>query len=254
MSQAVALGLAELASEINRWHTAAEGAVGTALDYAREAGTLLLQAKEQIPHGEWLPWIAANFQGSERTAQAYMRVAKRWDELEGKSAESADLAIDGALKLLAKPRPDGADPKADFWKQNDARVNPLPGDDVESRPPRTARKPEPPASDVPPEFADYDPREDAPDPIEEWNRAQAEVDRLTATLNALEADGGPEAEVVRLTKAYGQLDGRLNHEMRVSGEAQKQATYQGKLLREIRELLGVERNREILPCIRDLLK
>lgn len=109
-------------------------------------------------------------------------------------------------------------------------------------------------SDVPPEFADYDPEDDAPDPIEEWNRAQAEVDRLTAILETLQGEGDLQAEVVRLTKMYGQLDGRLQHEMRTSAEAQKQATYQGKLLREVRELLKVEKNSEIVPCIRDLLK
>jgi hypothetical protein len=119
---------------------------------------------------------------------------------------------------------------------------------------KRARKRREPDPDVPPEFADYDPAADAPDPVEEWARAQAEVDRLTVVVEALQGEGDLQAEVVRLSKLYGQLDGRLRFEVTRANEAEKQATYQGKLLRQVREILSVERNREIVPCLRDLLK
>jgi hypothetical protein len=74
------------------------------LEHARNAGVLLVQAKEQFRHGEWLPWLKANVRFSERTAQAYMRVAKRWKELEAKAQGLADLTFEDGLKLLAEPK------------------------------------------------------------------------------------------------------------------------------------------------------
>jgi hypothetical protein len=38
-------------------------------------GALLLEAKE-VEHGDWLPWLAANFGGTARTAQNYMNAAR----------------------------------------------------------------------------------------------------------------------------------------------------------------------------------
>jgi len=39
-------------------------------------GDLLLEAKEQLEHGQWLPWLEDNFSMDERTAQRAMAVAK----------------------------------------------------------------------------------------------------------------------------------------------------------------------------------
>jgi hypothetical protein len=37
---------------------------------------LLLEAKEQLEHGEWLPWLETYFGKSVRTAQNYMDAAR----------------------------------------------------------------------------------------------------------------------------------------------------------------------------------
>jgi hypothetical protein len=86
--------LSDLAERIN-------AEIQSSLFHAKNVGELLLQAKEQCPHGQWLPWLKANVHLSERTAQAYMQVAKRWPELEGKPAGSADSTLEGALAYLA---------------------------------------------------------------------------------------------------------------------------------------------------------
>jgi hypothetical protein len=39
-------------------------------------GDLLLEAKDQLGHGEWLPWLKSNFGSSESTAQNYMNAAR----------------------------------------------------------------------------------------------------------------------------------------------------------------------------------
>jgi hypothetical protein len=39
-------------------------------------GNLLIEAKEQIEHGSWLPWLEENFGSSDSTAENYMAAAK----------------------------------------------------------------------------------------------------------------------------------------------------------------------------------
>ena len=41
----------------------------------RKAGELLLEAKEQVEHGEWTNWVSHNFSLSKRTAEIYMDLA-----------------------------------------------------------------------------------------------------------------------------------------------------------------------------------
>jgi len=95
--------MADLAAKINAEHAQAETAWRAGLEHARKAGELLIEAKEQCRHSEWLPWLKENVRFSERTAQAYMQVVKRWDELEAKAQGLADLTFQEGLKLLAAP-------------------------------------------------------------------------------------------------------------------------------------------------------
>jgi phage N-6-adenine-methyltransferase len=94
--------LAELAGRINAEHSEALAAARASLTHARNAGQLLLEAKKQCGHGQWLPWLEANVRFSDRTANAYMRVAKRWADLEANPQATADLTIEDALGLLAQ--------------------------------------------------------------------------------------------------------------------------------------------------------
>lgn len=64
-----------LAIVANSEHALAREAGEAMIEHAMRAGEALVRAKAQMAHGEWLPWLAANFDGSEWTAQAYMRVA-----------------------------------------------------------------------------------------------------------------------------------------------------------------------------------
>jgi hypothetical protein len=96
--------LEALASRINAEHRACEEALKTGLRHALAAGELLLEAKGRIKHGDWGAWIRDNFEGSERTAQAYMKVARELPGLEGaKTQRVADLSFREALKELAAP-------------------------------------------------------------------------------------------------------------------------------------------------------
>lgn len=97
--------MTSVASEIRREHEAATMSAKNALEHARRAGELLAQVKAKIPHGYWLLWLKENCpEIAERTAQAYMRLAQRWPELEGKTQRVAGLPVRQALVLLSEPR------------------------------------------------------------------------------------------------------------------------------------------------------
>jgi gas vesicle protein len=74
-----------------------------------EVSNDLLAVKEALPHGQFLPWLKAEFGWSERSAQNFMSVAEQF-----KSAKIADLPIQpSAAYLLAAPSvPDEAREKA----------------------------------------------------------------------------------------------------------------------------------------------
>jgi hypothetical protein len=90
-----------LAARINEEHRACETAANAALTHAMSAGELLMEAKGQLSHGAFGPWLTENFAGSDRTARAYMRVYSHREELEAKRQSSATLSLDGALRALS---------------------------------------------------------------------------------------------------------------------------------------------------------
>ena len=69
--------------------------------HAVEAGELLIEAKGQLGHGQWLPWLQDHCTISERTAQLYMRVAKNRAEVENQIRNgAADFSLNEAIALL----------------------------------------------------------------------------------------------------------------------------------------------------------
>jgi hypothetical protein len=93
--------LADLAARIRSAHQATSAALSSALIHAMAAGDLLIEAKAQIKHGEWLPWLVDNCAMSDRTAQLYMRCAKNRTAIEDQIRNSvADLSLNEAAALL----------------------------------------------------------------------------------------------------------------------------------------------------------
>jgi hypothetical protein len=95
---APARGLPALASEIRQEMGLVKQKVREAVSHAVRVGALLLEAKAQVRHGEWLPWLEENFPGTPQTARTYMRLAVNRAEIEGTTsireavAHLADLA------------------------------------------------------------------------------------------------------------------------------------------------------------------
>jgi hypothetical protein len=65
-----------LPAQIEREHYAALTAARDAIDHAVRCGELLTEAKKQVDHGEWLPWIETNLTFGARQAQKYMHLAE----------------------------------------------------------------------------------------------------------------------------------------------------------------------------------
>lgn len=62
-------------------------------------GRCLTEAKQAIPHGEWLPWLNERVELSERAAQRFMRLSREWSN----PTALSDLGATKALALLALP-------------------------------------------------------------------------------------------------------------------------------------------------------
>lgn len=78
-----------------------------------EIGRRLVEAKEMLPHGEWLPWLQRETEFSERSAQNYMKVFNEYGAAqmglfgqETNTQTFADLPISKALALLSVPESD----------------------------------------------------------------------------------------------------------------------------------------------------
>ena len=108
--------LAELAAELGKQHAACEAALSSAVEHAIRAGKLLVEAKDLLAHGEWLPWLAEHFAGSERSARGYMQLAREADR-----RPVADLGVRAALAAIAAPRGDDA-PEAPAEEGEEAEV------------------------------------------------------------------------------------------------------------------------------------
>lgn len=64
-----------------------------------DIGRLLIEAKEMLPHGEWLPWLECRVDFTDRTARKFMKLAREWTNRKALS----DLGATKALTLLALP-------------------------------------------------------------------------------------------------------------------------------------------------------
>jgi hypothetical protein len=95
--------LADLASKIRAAHNGVSMLLTRSVERACEAGDLLIEAKQQLDHGQWLPWLAESVEISERTARRYMRLARNRDAIEANRPSMSDLTINGVLAALSNP-------------------------------------------------------------------------------------------------------------------------------------------------------
>jgi len=84
-------------------HRRCEEALSRAITHAIEAGDLLNEAKSRVKHGEWARWVERKFSGSLRTAEAYMRLARKVRQLPPEKAQRvAVLPVRKALAAVSR--------------------------------------------------------------------------------------------------------------------------------------------------------
>jgi hypothetical protein len=97
------LVLSDLATRIREAHERCHASMTQGLQHALEAGQLLIQAKDQIPHGEWLTWLQTHCDIGERQSQNYMRLARDLPRLNPANTQRvADLSVRQALTLVSE--------------------------------------------------------------------------------------------------------------------------------------------------------
>jgi hypothetical protein len=93
--------LADLAARIRAEHESISTALKDSVRHAISAGELLIEAKAQLGHGQWLPWLKDHCEIADRTARLYMRVAKNRAEIEIQIGNGvADLSLNETAALL----------------------------------------------------------------------------------------------------------------------------------------------------------
>lgn len=91
--------LSDLAARANDYHAQALDSADTALRCAMLAGQELIKAKAspEIKHGDWLPWLRANFNGSQQSASNYTILASNYQSV---SNLPLGMSISGALRKI----------------------------------------------------------------------------------------------------------------------------------------------------------
>ncbi|MDF1843374.1 MAG: DUF3102 domain-containing protein, partial [Rubripirellula sp.] len=111
MTTVITAELSALADKANHSHQLATEAARSAIQHAIECGGYLQQVKDSLPHGEFGRWLADEFQGSERSAQRYMKFAANKDRIEGATTTRE------ATRMLADPEESKSDTVADLPRE-----------------------------------------------------------------------------------------------------------------------------------------
>lgn len=236
---------------------------------AEQLNSLLLEAYEReawraLGYGSWREYAMEELSISQSRAYQLLdhaRVAAALHEAAGgfstdvEITEAAardikpvlELVTDDVRARVAQGEAPGEAVRAAVEERRDAK-RPSPA------PPATHRPSASPvdASDGPERAPDDDPGR-APDLVAELESADREIRRLEALVDSLQKDDL--ARELRAQSAkYAQLEARLQQQITTGNEAKQQATRQGRVLKEVRRLLEVERDGEIVAALQDLLR
>lgn len=111
----------DLASRINAAHEEVKNSIRRGAEHAIIAGRLLLEAKANAGHGNFLEWVSANCNFRPRTAQVYMTMAENFPLLEARSNAQriAHLSLNEAVRMLKEPSEKPAGETADDRNEED---------------------------------------------------------------------------------------------------------------------------------------
>jgi len=110
------------ADEVNKLHEAIVSTAKITIELVIDLGEKLVGIKEELPHGLFQEWVRSNCKFSMRTAQNYMRVFLRKDEVE----EVEDLSSAYALlenKTIKAPEEPSIEPSLEEPQFNEPENN-----------------------------------------------------------------------------------------------------------------------------------
>ena len=95
-----------LATQINEALAESNRLAESAVMEAARAGKLMIEAKKQVPHGQWSQWIQENCHMTDRNARRYMQLARELPKLgDHRRAEVMSLPIREAVQAIAQSKP-----------------------------------------------------------------------------------------------------------------------------------------------------
>lgn len=74
--QVIPIPDSKIAEEINRLNDLARTHANQAIDYAKQAGELLIKVRDVLEHGQWMSWVSENLTVSHRQALRYIDAAQ----------------------------------------------------------------------------------------------------------------------------------------------------------------------------------
>lgn len=90
--------LTVIATDIRSAHQGIQASAVQMAEHVINAGTLLIEAKSKVQHGEWDDWLISQTGMNARTARRYMQIARSGI----KTATVADIGIRGASEAIAR--------------------------------------------------------------------------------------------------------------------------------------------------------
>lgn len=98
-----------LATSANEFHSRAHESAYSAVEWAIKCGEALNEAKTQVAHGDWGRWLADHFDGTQRTAQHWMKLAANAKRVSHLDSPSIRAALDAISEPKPKPEPEPSD-------------------------------------------------------------------------------------------------------------------------------------------------
>lgn len=134
--------LEHLAEAANMAAEQVEKSARSMVQHADRAGRALLEAKSRLPHGNWMPWLGANFDQSISLANKYMAIASN-SECIPNLLEAPNITQ--AMRMITEAREEQSPKKSGVVVSNPAQDPAESQDVIEAELRRVEPKPEKPA-------------------------------------------------------------------------------------------------------------
>jgi len=111
--QHVSVPLEDLAGQIRTGIRDLKNSLGNALRIALDVGDALVAARERVPPGKWQKWLRENCFLAVRTANLYVELAGRRDDIEAEIDRVGEMSLRAAKRLISRKSEEEIDEETD---------------------------------------------------------------------------------------------------------------------------------------------